>query len=158
MNKQILFVTLILLISSQCMSQEIEPLEKSPLDILQCLYSSPIIAKDVKVFIELFKEKDYIKIISFIIEKFPEIQQEVKRCLQNETELSLGDGYTNDDEEEEEKTNFSVNEYFSCIKCYTLKRYPRVLRELNCIWNCDYSSCQTISMCSSYPEYKNSFY
>ena len=56
------------------MSKEIEPLEKSPLDILQCLYSSPTIAKDVKVFIELFKEKDYIQIISFIIEKFPEIQ------------------------------------------------------------------------------------
>lgn len=156
MLKQILFVTFILLISSQYMSKEIEPLEKSPLDILQCLYSSPTIAKDVKVFIELFKEKDYIQIISFIIEKFPEIQQEVKRCLQNETELSLGDGYTNDDEEEEE-TNFWVNEYFSCINCYTLKGYPRVLREFNCIWNCDYSSCQTISMCSSYPEYKNWF-
>ena len=50
--------------------------------------------------IDLFKQHEYIKLISLVIEKFPEIQKEVIKCFQNQNDLLFEDEEPEDDDEE----------------------------------------------------------
>ena len=108
----ILFLSISLSLSVKC-GQEGNTLYQSPIDIIKCLSSSPIIVKDVLELIELVKKQEYIKIISYLIEKYPEIQQEVLKCLENTKELKTA-------AENENESNHScwVVDKNSCLACY----------------------------------------
>ena len=75
-KKLTLLLTISLLSLSYGMNSEVE-LTKSSIEIIHCLYTSLIIVKDVIEIINLIKQQEYMKIISFIIEKYPEIKNEV---------------------------------------------------------------------------------
>lgn len=153
MLKILILLIVVSLSSFQCI--ENEPLNKSPIEIIECLYTSPIIAKDVVEIIDLFKQHEYIKLISLVIEKFPEIQKEVIKCFQNQNDLLL------EDEEPESPSqpaqpvdpedDFEIINYSKCIQCYKLKKYHALARVGICMWNCWEGGCNVVSKCSSVP-------
>ena len=105
------------------MNSEIE-LSKSPIEIIQCLYTSPIIVKDVIEIINLIKQREYMKIISFIIEKYPEIKNEVVKCINEQSELFLENQYKND---EEPRLFSQISTYNDCYNCLWSKGYRNQL-------------------------------
>ena len=140
MLKILTLLIVVSLSSFQCIEKE--PLNKSPIEIIECLYTSPIIAKDVVEIIDLFKQHEYIKLISLVIEKFPEIQKEVIKCFQNQNDLLLED-------EEPEDDDYEITNYSKCIKCYKDKGYPKEVQEGTCNWNCFLYACLRVEKCSS---------
>ena len=118
-KKLTLFLTISLLSLSYGMNSEIE-LSKSPIEIIQCLYTSPIIVKDVIEIINLIKQREYMKIISFIIEKYPEIKNEVVKCINEQSELFLENQYKNDEEPQED---YILDNLIKCHQCYLAKGY-----------------------------------
>ena len=78
----VLLVCISLGLSVQCADGK--PTNKSLIEIAKCLYTSPVIAKDVSELIELIKQHEYMKLISYIIEKFPEVKQEVVKCIKED--------------------------------------------------------------------------
>ena len=60
-----------------------------PIEIVKCFLKSDVIFKALAELIEIIKEKDMTKIVSFIIQYYGPFYEEIKKCLNPETETLL---------------------------------------------------------------------
>ena len=148
---KVLALVITLSLSVQCAEGS---LNKTPIEIIQCLYTSPVIAKDVSELIELIKQHEYMKLISYVIEKFPEVKQEVVKCIKEEKELELLSANERNDDDEEFDDNFYIINLYSCINCYTLKKFEKNYVKHTCRHFCYETSCIKTELCKNIQECK----
>ena len=137
----VLLVCISLGLSVQCADGK--PTNKSLIEIVKCLYTSPVISTDVLELIELIKKQEYMKVISYVIKKFPEVKQEVLKCLEEKKKLNLrmateilegGKGYW-------------VKDRASCIKCLQERGMSRTYYDKYCNFNCSDKGCIAVFWC-----------
>ncbi len=60
---------------------------KSPIEVITCLIKSEQLQKDVSKVISVIQTKDFVQILSVVIEVYPTIYSEVSKCLNQEIQL-----------------------------------------------------------------------
>ncbi len=84
MKSYIIFITLLTIITS---TRE-KNLKSKPLSIIKCLLQSETLINDLnKIIVIIIKEEDFLKLILKIIEIYPTIYNEVKKCLNQNINL-----------------------------------------------------------------------
>ena len=138
----ILFLCISLSLSDRCVEEE-NTLYQSPIEIIKCLYNSPIITKDVIELVELVQKQEYITIISYLIEKYSEIRQEILKCLESPKILKL----TGDNERNWYKHSCDITDKLSCLVCYKYQGWTEAIREMHCKMLCTNDGCLYKSTC-----------
>ena len=89
---------------------------KSPIEVITCLIKSEQLQKDVSKVISVIQTKDFVQILSVVIEVYPTIYSEVSKCLNQEIQL-----FSNMRVLENKKPSECVS---NCFKsCHHLKKY-----------------------------------
>ena len=83
MKSYIIFITLLTIITS---TRE-KNLKSKALSIIKCLLQSETSINDLNKIIEIIKEGDFLKLILKIIEIYPSIYNEIKKCLNQKINL-----------------------------------------------------------------------
>ena len=80
--RSVLVLALLALVTSQV------DLQAQPIPVLKCLLGSEILKKDVIVVIDAIKQfnedKNVLLLVSKLMAVYPEMEKEVKRCLEEE--------------------------------------------------------------------------
>ena len=133
----ILFLCISLSLSDRCVEEE-NTLYQSPIEIIKCLYNSPIITKDVIELVELVQKQEYITIISYLIEKYSEIRQEILKCLESPKILKL-----TGDNERNEWYACEITDVPSCKVCMMRTMgWNEQKSEIHCGFTCLIGICQ----------------